>query len=164
VENVLSRNISVTLADFKFSSDAKSAFDISLLMQSRDDEDDEHVNGNAEDGAPAGEAGQDFFGGDDAGMDNDFPASGDFYHGGDDDNDAGDMGDGDLEMGMGMGPGPLGPVEPFDPRRQNNGSGLVMSMDDGEGLMLDYFDQGYLKNWAGPEHWKLRRVRRGETW
>jgi condensin complex subunit 2 len=37
---------------------------------------------------------------------------------------------------------------------------LVMAMTDadGDGVMLDYFDQNFLKNWAGPEHWKLRKV------
>ncbi|OBZ74209.1 hypothetical protein A0H81_05851 [Grifola frondosa] len=30
--------------------------------------------------------------------------------------------------------------------------------NEGGGLMMDYFDQSFLKNWAGPEHWKLRKV------
>ncbi|OSX64218.1 hypothetical protein POSPLADRAFT_1179866 [Postia placenta MAD-698-R-SB12] len=51
---------------------------------------------------------------------------------------------------------------PFDPRRVPNERDLVMAMTDngeaGDGLMMDYFDQTFLKNWAGPEHWKLRKV------
>ena len=55
-----------------------------------------------------------------------------------------------------------GPTIPFDPSKSTGPNGLVMAKDDGEAMMLDYFDQGFLKNWAGPEHWKLRRaVRRG---
>lgn len=55
-----------------------------------------------------------------------------------------------------------GPTIPFDPSKSTGPNGLVMARDDGEAMMLDYFDQGFLKNWAGPEHWKLRRaVRRG---
>jgi condensin complex subunit 2 len=48
----------------------------------------------------------------------------------------------------------------FDPRRAPNERALVMAMTngDGEGGMLDYFDQSLLKNWAGPEHWKLRKT------
>ena len=164
VENVMSRNISVTLADFKFSADAKSAFDVSLLMQSRDDEDDDPlpsagINGDSDPNAP----GQDFFGGEDMGNDS---GGGDDYFGGgdgDDDNDAGFGDDSGMGMGMDMGgvAGGFGPAEAFDPRKQGNGSSVFVSMDDGQGLLLDQFDEGYLKNWAGPEHWKLRRVRRG---
>lgn len=51
---------------------------------------------------------------------------------------------------------------PFDPRRAPNERDLVMAMtgdgDGDEGGMMDYFDQNFLKNWAGPEHWKLRKV------
>ena len=48
---------------------------------------------------------------------------------------------------------------PFDPRRAPNERDLVLAMTDAddEGVM-DYFDQNFLKNWAGPEHWKLRKV------
>ncbi|KAF8479765.1 condensin complex subunit 2/barren [Russula ochroleuca] len=48
----------------------------------------------------------------------------------------------------------------FDPRRAPNERALIMAMTDadaGDG-MLDYFDQSLLKNWAGPEHWKLRKT------
>jgi condensin complex subunit 2 len=53
-------------------------------------------------------------------------------------------------------------MEPFDPRRAPNERDLVMAMtitgegEDGE--MLNYFDSAFMKNWAGPEHWKLRRM------
>ena len=53
-----------------------------------------------------------------------------------------------------------GPPVPFDPRRAPNERALIMAMTDAdaEGGMLDYFDQSLLKNWAGPEHWKLRKA------
>lgn len=53
-----------------------------------------------------------------------------------------------------------GPFVPFDPHRMPNERDLVMAMTegDGEGVMMDYFDQAFLKNWAGPQHWKLRKV------
>jgi condensin complex subunit 2 len=51
---------------------------------------------------------------------------------------------------------------PFDPRHVPNERELVLAMtgdgDGEEGGMMDYFDQNFLKNWAGPEHWKLRKV------
>ena len=52
-----------------------------------------------------------------------------------------------------------GIAEPFNSRRMPNEKELVMAMteEDGSGMM-DYFDQTFLKNWAGPEHWKLRKV------
>ena len=57
-------------------------------------------------------------------------------------------------------PGRPGPFVPFDPRRMPNERDLVLAMadDDGEGGALDYFDQNFHKNWAGPEHWKLKKV------
>lgn len=56
--------------------------------------------------------------------------------------------------------GIVGGVEPFDPRRAPNERDLVMAMnvDDNQEEMLDYFDATFMKNWAGPEHWKLRRA------
>ncbi|GJJ11235.1 hypothetical protein Clacol_005467 [Clathrus columnatus] len=59
----------------------------------------------------------------------------------------------------------VGPYEPFDPRRIPNERDLVMAMTIGEsgedgdgGGMMDYFDRNFLKNWAGPEHWKVKRA------
>lgn len=56
-----------------------------------------------------------------------------------------------------------GGLVPFDPNRAPNERDLVMAMtgdgdETGGGMMMDYFDQTFLKNWAGPEHWKLRKV------
>jgi condensin complex subunit 2 len=35
---------------------------------------------------------------------------------------------------------------------------MAMMDPDAEGGTMDYFDKNVLKNWAGPEHWKLRKV------
>jgi condensin complex subunit 2 len=55
--------------------------------------------------------------------------------------------------------GPPDAFVPFDPRRAPNGRDLVLAMADADDEgMMDYFNQNFLKNWAGPEHWKLRKV------
>jgi condensin complex subunit 2 len=160
----------VTLADFKFSADAKSAFNVSMMMNGRDDDDDDNFGKDLEGGSEGTRhtPGQDFFG--DDGISNDFAGDtgGDgFFDAGDDDNDAGFNGHDDAG-GFGGPAGAsgiandFGPSEPFDPRSHGGPSSLFMSTEEGQGLMLDHFDEGYLKNWAGPEHWKLRRVRRGK--
>ncbi|KAL1943092.1 hypothetical protein VTO73DRAFT_4763 [Trametes versicolor] len=60
-----------------------------------------------------------------------------------------------------------GAFMPFDPRKAPNERDLVLAMTDADadgGVMMDYFDSNFLKNWAGPEHWKLRKVvRRPDT-
>ena len=170
LQNVLSRNISVTLADFKFSADARSAFDVSMMMNGRDDDDDKNFGQDLQGGSNSTRVmpGQDFFG--DDGIGNDFAgdAGGDgLFDGGDDDNDAGfndhdDAGSFGRTAGAPGNPNRFGHGEPFDPRSHGGPSNLFMSTEEGQGLMLDHFDEGYLKNWAGPEHWKLRRVRRGK--
>jgi len=69
------------------------------------------------------------------------------------------------------GPHPAGTLEggrnvAFDPRRAPNERALIMAMTDadGDGGMLDYFDQSLLKNWAGPQHWKLRKAVRRRSY
>ena len=52
--------------------------------------------------------------------------------------------------------GSSGQYQQFDPRR-GPGVGLVMAEEGGE-IVFNYFDQSVSKNWAGPEHWKLRRL------
>jgi condensin complex subunit 2 len=110
---------------------------------------------------------EDFFTGDQAVADD--------FGGGFDDGGMGmdmDMGGGDgMDDGIGMQsmevdedgtPIPLpanGPHQAFDPRRVPNERELIMAMAEDEGdTMMDYFDRTFLKNWAGPEHWKLRKV------
>jgi len=69
------------------------------------------------------------------------------------DNDG--MGGGDGEDGDGMGAGA------FDPETGE----YVISMDrlgktqGGHDDILSYFDEALQKNWAGPEHWRIRKIK-----
>lgn len=69
------------------------------------------------------------------------------------DNDG--MGGGDGEDGEGMGAGA------FDPETGE----YVISMDRGgknqvgHDDILSYFDEALQKNWAGPEHWRIRKIK-----
>lgn len=60
-------------------------------------------------------------------------------------------------------------IEPFDPRRTGHGESgerdLVISTAGNGEQMFDHFDSASIKNWAGPEHWKMRRVavKKGES-
>jgi condensin complex subunit 2 len=98
---------------------------------------------------------QDFFAGNDAV--NDYDGFGADQGYGDAEGDhSGEM-DGD-EEGRETTGGPSRPA-PFDPRRVPDQRELVMAMtEDGGVSMMDYFDSSVVKNWAGPEHWKLRKV------
>jgi condensin complex subunit 2 len=151
------KEIAPSLAGFSFSKDGFS-FDDSMFLPNNshrnldleDDEDDDGGNGNMGDGdlPPI----EDFFTGADA-VNDDF---GDPF-GGDDDNHS-NVGSVIGEAHAGGQEGRPGPFVPFDPRRMPNDRDLVLAMADGDGGTLDYFDQNALKNWAGPEHWKLRKV------
>ncbi|KAG8756037.1 hypothetical protein FRC14_003419 [Serendipita sp. 396] len=104
---------------------------------------------------------QDFFAGDEGGVGD----AGDYGGYGGDDNE-GDYGDAnedrsgmhDGEEGQQSGVHPMGHAM-FDPRKPPDQRELVMAMNqDGGASMLDYFDSNVTRNWAGPEHWKLRKV------
>ena len=56
---------------------------------------------------------------------------------------------------VGGAPSGSGPIENYDPRRVGERD-LVVSMSGEQNL--DYFDSSMMKNWAGPEHWKMRKV------
>ncbi|KAF8492503.1 condensin complex subunit 2/barren [Gautieria morchelliformis] len=160
--------ISHSLEGFSFQKDAFSFDDITFLNTTTlgndtQDSDSEvgDMGGDNDDlpmdfgGEPAGgEPVEDFFVGDQAVQDD---------YGGDEFGvpEPGNAEGGALEPAQGNEPGakPNGAFEPFDPRRMPNERDLVMAMTDvdGEGGMMDYFDQNFLKNWAGPEHWKLRK-------
>ncbi|EIN06142.1 barren [Punctularia strigosozonata HHB-11173 SS5] len=159
-----------SLAGFSFAKDAFT-FDESLFVgddiQELDDDDDfggvETGAGESMDvggGADAGGMEEDFFVGDQAvgdeyGAGPDFGPGGDDFGGGED----GSVGPEGEQQGQGHGGGRPGAFVPFDPRRMPNEREIVMAMTEGgEDGMLDYFDQNFLRNWAGPEHWKLRKV------
>ncbi|CAG8705336.1 15990_t:CDS:2, partial [Acaulospora colombiana] len=50
--------------------------------------------------------------------------------------------------------------EDVDQRPQLTENDFVMAMANNENDMFSYFDSAFLRNWAGPEHWKLKRVAR----
>ncbi|KAF7294486.1 Condensin complex subunit 2 [Mycena kentingensis (nom. inval.)] len=152
------KEISQSLADFSFSGDNAAAAEVPLFEENTqyfdqpvdDDEDDaQPAQFNMDvDQAPV----EDFFAGDD-GPNDDF---GDMMGGDDFGVDHVSNGSGlSAEQGGHAGPGGM---MPFDPRRPANE--LVMAMVDGDGDngMMDQFDRNFSKNWAGPEHWKMRRV------
>ncbi|KAG8874705.1 hypothetical protein FRB97_005738 [Tulasnella sp. 331] len=158
-----SKTISESLADFRFSGGAMPDF-ANMDSFNRDYEANQDVGfsdaggGGGEDDYDGDDHGGGDFGGDmgdhqDGGTAEDFftgdqAVQGDFVYAA---NAAGNVG------GV-QGSGGLGPVENFDPRRGPGGRDLVMQMaEDGEN-MLDYFDAAAMKNWAGPQHWKLRRA------
>jgi condensin complex subunit 2 len=163
--------MSSRLADFKFSSDpANNDYSIDGTSRHREEEMDSadeaefqdpiqmDMGGDYGDGGetaeplPAPGGTEDFFSGDQA--IEDYPL--DFGGGGY------DQGGEDGEMGEeGMEARASAPLAPFDPRHAPNPTDLVMAMAmaDGDGQdMLDYFDASVIKNWAGPEHWKMRKV------
>lgn len=52
-----------------------------------------------------------------------------------------------------------GEVGAFDAENPHYGVSLRKTGDDEQENILNYFDQALQKNWAGPEHWKIRRVK-----
>ncbi|CAG8633081.1 15355_t:CDS:10 [Acaulospora morrowiae] len=48
--------------------------------------------------------------------------------------------------------------EDVDQRRLLTENDFVVAMANNENDMFSYFDSAFLRNWAGPEHWKLKRV------
>ena len=68
--------------------------------------------------------------------------------------------DADHHIDGGMSRPGRGIFVPFDPARGPNERDLIMAvMDpDADGGTMDYFNKNVLKSWAGPEHWKLRKV------
>ncbi|KAF8899622.1 condensin complex subunit 2/barren [Gymnopilus junonius] len=159
------KTISHSLADFEFAKNAFTLGDSTMFLDNTRheddiaDEDDDNFGTNMDAGeVPTAE---DFFVGADAVNDDfggDFGGDDDF---GDDPSHNGSVGpSGEIEEGR------PGPFVPFDPRRAptERDLKLVMADPNSEGGALDYFDQNFLKNWAGPEHWKLRKnIRKPEA-
>ncbi|KAL7280856.1 hypothetical protein ACG7TL_005800 [Trametes sanguinea] len=168
IEAIDEQEISHSLEGFAFGKDSFSVDDAFLRDGTQapelDDDDDEDEAGVFDDdvqdiGNPMDVDGgfgsvapvEDFFVGGEAVPDD---YAGDYvpdYGGGGDNESVGGSEDAGGEARQG------GPFVPFDPRRAPNDRDLVMAMTDGDNMM-DYFDSNFLKNWAGPEHWKLRKV------
>jgi condensin complex subunit 2 len=64
---------------------------------------------------------------------------------------------------MGLGEGEEGDVEGAEATMAADGAHYGLSMTHGRDQeqenILSYFDQALKKNWAGPEHWRIRRVK-----
>ncbi|CAE6402264.1 unnamed protein product [Rhizoctonia solani] len=168
LEELEDRTIMPSLSDFKFASDDLTF--ASHVLPSRNTPDEPMAFGEREPGGMAdGDAPapvEDFFTGGEAVRD----YEGGFHGGGGFDGDVGDDGVGDMgDMGdytaNATGVNRTGPVEPFDPRRGRDERTLIMSMSEDATEMLDYFDTTAMKNWAGPQHWKVKRAIRkdGDT-
>ena len=66
------------------------------------------------------------------------------------------------DMGAGApdsGGGEDGEVGAFDAQGKQYGVTLVHRPNDEQENILSYFDAAMSKNWAGPEHWKIRKVK-----
>ncbi len=159
--------ISHSLEGFSFSKDTWALDEAALF---RDDTPPVHnVAGNEADGFEPGSTGNFADAGNSALPEEDFfmgdHAVGDDF-GGDDLSPGGYVGEdgenGSVDAQAGLHPAGTegGQHVAFDPRRAPNERALIMAMTDadGEGGMLDYFDQSLLKNWAGPQHWRLRKA------
>ncbi|PPQ63379.1 hypothetical protein CVT24_005644 [Panaeolus cyanescens] len=162
LEALNNKAISHSLKSFAFSKDSFNIDDTTFFQndsQDLDDDDDDDGfqndtgfgmqiaddNGQTEDFFVGADAVNDDFGGGDDYGDNQ-SASGSMDHAADGDN------------------GQPAHLVPFDPTNMPNERNFVIGMvDDGEGGALDYFDKNFKKNWAGPEHWKLRRPIRSKA-
>lgn len=189
--SLASMHLTPSLSSFHFSADPDSALVLDLLNLSSATDDDNDVPSNDYVFNPVntGSDDEDFGGFDDNGFGGGFD---DPERLPDFDPSGGDAGEVDFfadQFSSSAAPGPsgggaaaatvsgggagYGAVESFDPRRAGTGErDLVMAMDgtgaaiggeeDTRGL-FDYFDGKMGKNWAGPEHWKMRRnIKKGE--
>ena len=143
--------ISHSLSEFSFSKNA-FVFDDPTFQNDTmfaDDESNADNDGLEMNLDVGGDAPEDFFVGADA-VGDDYEGRGDY---GGDNNSNGSAG----PVDDGGGDGRPGPYVAFDPRQAPNGRDLILAMAETDGNSLEYFDQNFLKNWAGPEHWKLAK-------
>ncbi|KAF2094162.1 barren [Rhizodiscina lignyota] len=52
-----------------------------------------------------------------------------------------------------------GEIGGFEPANPHFGVRLIHSKEDEQENILNFFDQALQKNWAGPEHWKIRKFK-----
>ena len=164
--------ISHSLEDFSFDKGLAQSYDATFMQESYHDDgqdagDDDDGFGDTTfgvtdgggdmpmdttaDGNGGGAAVEDFFTGDQAVPDyDDFmpPLQDDGF--GDNSGDADNTGEGAT--------GASSNFQSFDPRNRPSEREFMLAMANNEESMVDYFDSGFLKNWAGPEHWKVRRA------
>ncbi|KAK0238809.1 condensin complex subunit 2/barren [Armillaria nabsnona] len=164
--NVLeSKEICHSLKDFAFSKKTFSSADATFYRdnpQADFDEDDEEFGPGENFDMEPGDGEQpveDFFQGDEAPADAyaDESFDGDNFggedFGGGDEHSNGSYGGHAEPDGNGA-----GAYAPFDPRQASNDHNIVLAMGDEVDATMDSFDKTFNTNWAGPEHWKLRRL------
>ncbi|SCV74682.1 BQ2448_7711 [Microbotryum intermedium] len=150
-----------SLASFRFSPDAN--LDLGIL-QTPDNDEEELAQLTQRVAIPAARAGD--ISHDDAGNGQGYGFDDNHEFGGCNDDDNGGA-DGAVDFFADE----PGGGRPFDPSRDDSpgfmgggpdggGGELVMSMQNGsgDGHLFDLLDAGLSKNWAGPEHWKMRRL------
>ncbi|KAH8832311.1 barren [Flagelloscypha sp. PMI_526] len=167
-DEVTRRSICPSLEGFSFSRQMNDPRDQepAAFYASDDDDDDENEpfttsNMDVDTTGPATE--EDFFTGGEA-INEDFGYAGPTWgeDGGDDagsQQDDGSTGGDDASAPPQSGGRPsIGGAgfEDFDPRKAPSRKDLLVTMGGGDGN--EYFDPGMMRNWAGPEHWKTRRV------
>ena len=156
-------DICPSLKNFEFSSD--KLMDLPFLKLQSDvannEEADDFLVGNhtlPPSSFPAGGGfGDGGFGGDDGfGDDDDVGFGGGEFHATE---DAGGESWGDEPIMRDAGDG-----QGFEPLKDLNGgtAKFVMALSGVEGEnILSYFDERGSKNWAGPEHWRIQRIKKG---
>lgn len=53
--------------------------------------------------------------------------------------------------------------EKSDPLKVWNGNDFSVAMDETDDKVFEYFDLALKKNWAGPEYWKIQKLRKEKT-
>lgn len=150
--------------------DASGSMDIPFLKAPEDWRNDKDKSGEADEGdnsgldadSPPGFDEDDGFGGNfDVAIDTGFGEGGEAWardaaidtrmrvH------DAGFDNDGDGEDAGGMGAGTFDPESGEYVVAMNHGG----KTEGGHDAILSYFDEALQKNWAGPEHWRIRKVK-----
>ncbi|KAF9920653.1 hypothetical protein FBU30_009482 [Linnemannia zychae] len=158
LNQIFHKDICPSLKDFQLS--GSSELDFSFLKRFHGDGEGEGARGAADH--------DDVFGGrddDDDGYDDDFGIAADTYEDLDQDQ-AIDYSQNHSEMGDGVKEDAFGDLDAQIEARQ---MGPAMEKIMGENTdeigkdpvdMYEYLDSAFLRNWAGPEHWKLRRPRK----
>ncbi|RUS23667.1 condensin complex subunit 2/barren [Jimgerdemannia flammicorona] len=133
MDELLSYDICPSLKDFTFATDASEL----PFLRSHTDEDEDPTSIIAN---PVGD-------------DDDDDDLGDYFG---EDNGVSNADDDDSSIVVVAAPGT---AAPFDPAVKSlKEKDYMMAMAGEENEMFSYFDSAFMRSWAGPEHWKMRRA------
>ncbi|RUO96117.1 condensin complex subunit 2/barren, partial [Jimgerdemannia flammicorona] len=133
MDELLSYDICPSLKDFTFATDASEL----PFLRSHTDEDEDPTSMIAN---PVGD-------------DDDDDDLGDYFG---EDNGVSNADDDDSSIVVVAAPGT---AAPFDPAVKSlKEKDYMMAMAGEENEMFSYFDSAFMRSWAGPEHWKMRRA------